>query len=133
MVYLDACLVIYWVEGHSIFAPCIERRALHAAPTPLAISPLVMTEALVMPYRQNHTALIRKYEAFFANSLILPMPEVVFIEAARLRAAHASLKTPDALHLATAQHQGCTKFWTNDDRLQRVVGSYAVNICSRSI
>ncbi len=130
MIYLDACLVIYWVEGHSVFAPRIEQAVLKSSPIPIAISPLVMTEALVMPYRQSHTALIHRYETFFAHSLTLPMPEPVFVHAAKLRAAHPSLKTPDALHLATAQYHGCIQFWTNDDRLQRVTGSYAVNVCA---
>ena len=130
MIYLDTCLVIYWVEEHSVFAPRIEQVVLKSPLIPLAISPLVMTEVLVMPYRQKHTALINRYETFFASGLTLPMPEPVFVHAARLRAAHPALKTPDALHLATAQYHGCTQFWTNDDRLQRVAGSYAVNVCA---
>ena len=36
------------------------------------------------------------------------------------------LKTPDALHLATALHHGCTEFWTNDDRLRAAAGALAV-------
>ena len=129
MIYLDACLVIYWVEEHSIFGPLVEQRVLNVAPTPFAICPLVMTEALVMPYRNNNLSLIHKFEAFFANSLILPLPDTVFLNAARLRAVHPSLKTPDAIHLACAQHHGCQAFWTQDDRLQRIAGNYAVNVC----
>lgn len=129
MIYLDSCLVIYWVENHSVFASRIEQRVLQAAPAEFAISPLVMAEVLVMPFRQNNVALIARYEAFFANSVVLPMPEAIFVQTARLRATYPSLKTPDALHLATAQHHKCEKFWTNDERLQRTVGDYAVNVC----
>jgi len=128
MIYLDACLVIYWVEGHSVYAPRIEQQVAKSVSACFAISPLVMTEALVLPYRQDNVALIRKFEAFFENSLILPLPEAVFIRAAELRAQYLSLKTPDALHLAAAQYHGCKAFWTNDDRLQKVVGPFAVNI-----
>lgn len=133
MIYLDACVVIYWVEEHSVYAPCIEQWVLKAAPAPLAISPLTMTEALVLPYRQNHIALIQKYEAFFANSLILPLTDAVFINAARLRANHSGLKTPDALHLATAQYHGCSSLWTNDNRLERTMQGYTVNVCERKL
>lgn len=42
MVYLDACLVIYWVEDHSLFGPQVRRRVLEAAPAVFAVSPLVM-------------------------------------------------------------------------------------------
>ena len=38
------------------------------------------------------------------------------------------LKTPDALHLATALHHGCRELWTNDDRLHKVASSLAINV-----
>jgi predicted nucleic acid-binding protein len=128
MIYLDACLVIYWVEGHTVFRPKLELCALQVAPAPFAISPLVMAESMVMPYRHNNLPLICKFEAFFANVLMLPMPEAVFLEAARLWADHPGLKTPDALHLAYARLHGCASFWTHDDRLSRMIGSFAVNV-----
>jgi uncharacterized protein len=130
MIYLDSCLVIYWVENHSVFAPRIEQRILQTPTAEFAISPLVMAEVLVMPFRQNNTALIQRFEAFFANSVLLTLPETVFVQTARLRAIYPSLKMPDALHLAIAQQHGCVAFWTNDDRLQRTVGDYAVNVCT---
>jgi predicted nucleic acid-binding protein len=51
---------------------------------------------------------------------MLDLPPAIFDEAARLRAAHKSLKTPDAIHLATVLQHGCTEFWTNDDRLNTI-------------
>ena len=44
------------------------------------------------------------------------LPEAVFLQAARAR-AQFGLKTPDAIHLAAAQHHRCAALWTNDDRL----------------
>jgi len=41
---------------------------------------------------------------------------------------YLGLKTPDASHLLAAQYHGCKAFWTNDDRLQKVVGPFAVKI-----
>jgi len=64
MIYLDACLVIYLVENHSVFAPRIKQHLSQAAPAEFAISPLVKAEVLVMPFRQNNTLLIECYEAF---------------------------------------------------------------------
>ena len=40
--------------------------------------------------------------------------------AAQLRAEHAALRLPDALHLAAALHVGCDYFVTGDRRLARV-------------
>lgn len=41
------------------------------------------------------------------------------------------IRTPDALHLATASHYGCVEFWTNDDRLAKVAPTLAINVCAR--
>jgi predicted nucleic acid-binding protein len=60
------------------------------------------------------------YEAFFKAQTILVMPPIVFDEAARLRADFTGIKTPDALHLATAVYYDCDEFWTNDNRLDKV-------------
>ena len=35
---------------------------------------------------------------------------------------YSSLKTPDALHLATAILAGCSQFWTNDKKLVKAAG-----------
>ena len=43
-------------------------------------------------------------------------------EAARLRGALPSLKTPDAIHAASAQHHGCALFGTNDRGFRAVLG-----------
>ena len=52
-------------------------------------------------------------QTFWSNlsSRILPK------EAARIRAAHISLRTPDAIHLATAITSGARYFLTNDKGL----------------
>jgi uncharacterized protein len=58
-----------------------------------------------------------RFERFFSLVIHLPMDEAIFIAAAAKRASFG-LKTPDALHLAVAEHYGCSQFWTNDDRLK---------------
>ncbi len=90
-----------------------------------------MTEALVMPFRKNNNLLIEKYKDFFNNIEMLPMPEVIFIQTAQLRAAYPNLKTPDALHFSTAQYHKCSAFWTCDSRLQRIAEHYVVDICNQ--
>jgi predicted nucleic acid-binding protein len=78
-----------------------------------------------MPFRTNDTALLKLYEAFLGAQRLLDLPPVVFDEAARLRAMHQSLKTPDAIHLAAARYHGCVELWTNDGRLNAVVPGMA--------
>ena len=57
----------------------------------------------------------------------LALPEAVFLAAAQLR-ARFGLRTPDALHLACAQHHGCDALWTNDDRLASAGHGLARNV-----
>ena len=56
--------------------------------------------------------------SFYRRLQWAAMDRAVFEIATRLRADHG-LKTPDALHLASALHAGCDEFWTHDQRLQR--------------
>ena len=84
-------------------------------------------ECLVVPLRLDRKDLLDKFNRFFSLNVKLDMPDAVYREAARLRAKYG-IKTPDALHLATARHHGCTELWTNDDRLANVSGGMAVNV-----
>ncbi|MDA8414680.1 MAG: PIN domain-containing protein, partial [Desulfobacteraceae bacterium] len=90
-------------------------------------SPLTELECLVLPLRLKRNDLLDKFNRFFSLNLKLDMPDVVYREAARLR-AECGIKTPDALHLATARHHRCTELWTNDDRLASVAGGLVVNV-----
>ena len=128
-VYLDTCLVIYFVENHTRFGPVVTTALQQATGVQFAISPLVELETLVVPLRENNPLLVQHYERFFEQYLRLDIPRSVYRQAAELRARY-NLKTPDALHLAIAQHHSCSALWTNDDRLQRIVSHYAVNVCA---
>ncbi len=130
-VYLDTCIVIYFVEKHPIYASEIEAsiNGLRANDA-LCFSPLVRLECLVMPLRTSDTILQGHFESFFKAQEMLEIREECFDEAARLRADFTSLKTPDALHLATALHHNCDEFWTNDNRLNVIVPSLVKNVLS---
>lgn len=121
MIYLDTCLVVYFVERHPTFY-AHGRAAMKAeAGAPLAISPLVQAECLVSPMRRGDAALERRYSTLFRRMTILGFADSIFLDAARLRARHG-LKLPDALHLACAKHHGCSAFWTNDQRFSAAGG-----------
>jgi uncharacterized protein len=113
MIYLDSCTVIYLVERHPAFHEALDARFRRHAGN-FMISPLVMLECLVKPLKDGDTMLQADFERFFALVRLVSMPNEVYLNAARKRAAHG-VKTPDALHLATAEHHGCVQFWTNDD------------------
>ena len=128
VIYLDSCLLVYAVEDDPVFGPTTKQRLAQAADTEdavLAISPLVRLECLVGPMKSGDRGLRLRYEHALSLLRLLDMPPAVYDGAAELRARYG-LRTPDALHLACAQHHGCRALWTNDDRLARASHGLAV-------
>ena len=126
VIYLDACLLIYFVEERS-------RWGKEAAAAPagtdgrISISPLVKCECLIGPLKRNDFVLESLFQEVFAEFAILEMPEPVYLQAARLRGSFG-VKSLDALHLACAQHHRCQEFWTNDERHARASRGLAKNV-----
>ena len=119
MIYLDSCIVIYLVERHPEYYSYLDRIFRDNAINGFATSSLVALECLVGPLKRGDEALEDRFGKFFAATRHLHLSNDVYLEAARKRAQHG-IKTPDALHLSTAEMNGCTEFWTNDNRLEKV-------------
>jgi uncharacterized protein len=81
----------------------------------------------VGPIKRGDPILEQVYAELFEVFVSLGMPEPVYLQAAQLR-ARFGLRTPDALHLACAQHHRCEGLWTNDDRLAQASHGLARNI-----
>jgi uncharacterized protein len=127
LIYLDSCLMIYLAEGHSRWSEPLFAEMSAVGNRRFAISPLVKCECLVGPIKRADPVLDRAYLALFEWFVSLAMPEPVFLQAAQLR-ARFGIRTPDALHLACAQHHGCAALWTNDERLIQPSHGLALNI-----
>ena len=127
MIYVDTCLVIYVFESHPRYAARVLAAMATVPAGALAISPLVKLECLVGPMRTGNLVLQDHYEQGLQRFTVLPLPDAVFVQAAVLR-ARFGLKTPDALHLAAAQHHRCEAVWTNDDRLADAGHGLALNV-----
>jgi predicted nucleic acid-binding protein len=127
LIYVDACLVIYLAERHPRWGEPVARAMADASEARFGISPLVKCECLVGALRRGDPVLEHAYLELFDRFAQLAMPEPVYLQAARLR-AHFGLRTPDALHLACAQHHRCDALWTNDGRLAHPSHGLAVNI-----
>ena len=126
LIYLDTNILIYVCEDESEYGESLRIKMADES-LRMAISPLTMMECLVKPIKSGNAVLQRRYEEWFDRWTQLSMPASVYVDAAVLR-AHFGLKTPDALHLACAQHHGCEALWTNDDRLSKAAHGLAVNI-----
>jgi predicted nucleic acid-binding protein len=80
-----------------------------------------LLETLVQPIRQNNQILISAYETLLTKTEIelYPITLDILRESANLRAAE-NLKTPDAIHAATARAANCQYLLTNDPAFKRV-------------
>ncbi len=85
-------------------------------------SDLVLLETRVRPLREKDDLLDRLYSELLLEShevQLLPIERRIIERATRIR-AESRVRTPDAIHAATAQEFGCVLFLTNDARLGRV-------------
>lgn len=123
LVYLDANPVIYSMETHPIYAPLLTPVWQAAAATTIEIisSELVILEVLVAPLKAGDTPLANAYEQLFQQpqTRLIAITLPVLREAARLRAT-TKLRTPDAVHAATARLHRCALFITNDPDFRTV-------------
>jgi len=126
LVYVDTQILIYSVEQHPRYAPmlipfwsAVEDQRIEAHS-----SELVLLETLVLPIRNHDARLCADYEAFLDQSAIQlhPVSRETLLKAARLRAEARNIRTPDAIHAATAQLSNCEVFLTNDAALRRLSG-----------
>ena len=124
-IYLDASAVIYSVERNepylTLLAPAW--RQAEAGQFIVVCSELVIAETLVRPIREGNAVLATAFRSVFAAPEvdIVPVTRQLWEDTARLR-AETGLKTPDALHAATALSAGCAIFITNDTDFRRVEG-----------
>jgi predicted nucleic acid-binding protein len=125
-VYVDAQIAIYTVDKHPVYASVCRPvwEAVRRGQVTVVSSDLILLETLVEPIRIGDTLLAADREALWTQpySLLLPITHNMLREAARLRAAIPGLKTPDAIHAATALLHGCVLFVSNDTGFKRVPG-----------
>jgi predicted nucleic acid-binding protein len=85
-------------------------------------SPVTLPETLMKPLQAEDEPLIVQYRTMFFHTKGIAIAAITAQTgsvAADLRARY-NLRTPDALHLATALDAGCDAFLTNDLGLKRV-------------
>lgn len=123
-VYMDTNALIYAVER---IEPHVTRltplwQALADGRQQVVTSELTLLEVLVRPLRLGEEALAALYrEVLFGTAGLtsLPITRSCLERAATLRAAYG-LRTPDAIHAATALEMGALLFVTNDRGFRRV-------------
>lgn len=131
-VYVDANILIYSIEAHPLYAPVIAPLWLASNSGAIEVvgSELLLLETLIGPMRTGDTLLQASYEQAMTGSdrRLLPITSNILREAARLRAAIPALRTPDAIHAATALLFGCVLFLTNDSRFKSIAALPVVTL-----
>lgn len=125
-LYVDTNAVIYRVEQIEPYltasAPLWD--ALDAGTVSVVTSELTLLEVLVKPLRDGNSALASLFRTVLlgtAGFTCLPITRSILESAAQLRAS-CQLKTPDAIHAATALAHGSSLFVSNDIAFRRVTG-----------
>ncbi len=123
-VYVDANTVIYSVDGNPIYRPlCIPIwQGAQMGVFTVVSSELILVETLVSPLRSGDAIQFERRKSLWdrENVSLLPITRDILLEAARLRAAIPGLKTPDAIHAATAISHNCALFVSNDAGFRRI-------------
>lgn len=122
-IYLDSCVVIYLVEQPPAFFPVVVNW-LTANPGDLLSSELARLESLVIPVRTGNGALVADFEDFFQSGVVQVgrLDRPVLDRTIQIRANFPKIKTPDAIHLASAVELGCDVILTNDPDMRLFTG-----------
>ena len=125
IVYADTQVIIYSVQRYPDYSAILEPlwQTLRTGRLKLVTSQLTVMEALVGPIKHNDEELLAIYDELLSGTEIrlirISLP--ILRLAAKLR-AETSLRTPDAIHAASALSEHCDTFITNDAAFRRVEG-----------
>ncbi|HEX9035362.1 MAG TPA: PIN domain-containing protein [Ktedonobacterales bacterium] len=126
-IYIDANILIYSIELVPPHAARLDAFWQHTSSQRAIVltSELTALESLVGPLKSGNQSIETLYRQLLfssANLTLLPITRAVLERAARLRAQLPALKTPDAIHAATALEESVATFLTNDSVFRQVPG-----------
>ena len=123
VVCFDTAPLIYFIEEHSVYLPILKnifgevsKNEIHGIASHLAL-----IEVLVKPLQAGAYDIAARYrDILLCGALkMCPLEEKIAEKAARIKAVYG-IKTPDAIHVATAICGNADIFITNDKRLRAV-------------
>lgn len=125
LVYIDTPVAIYSVEWNPNYFSLLQPLwlKLQAGEIEVVSSELILMETLVLPLRNADQFLLDAYEQLllYGGIQLIPITQSILRQAANLRAT-SNLKTPDAIHAATALSVSCNQFISNDKGFRNIPG-----------
>lgn len=123
-VYLDANGFIYSIERIDPYRAMLDTlwQTVSTGQITVVTSELTLLEVLVKPLKVGDATTATLFRTVLRHTpdvQMLPITQSVLEAAANLRAT-LGLRTPDAIHIATASLNGCLLFVTNDSAFRRV-------------
>lgn len=117
MTALDTNVYIYFLEKNPHYFQAAEKAIIHGLKDghQIFVPSLTLTE--ILSGTDNRSII-----DFFSNPqfIVHDLTGEIAILAGDLRYKNKALKTPDAIHIATALHTGSKEFITNDEYLLRL-------------
>ena len=126
VIAFDSNVFIYVLDEHPEFFASSRDALNKAATEPTVISALVYTETLSKLSGQTFKESLQWLNLICQRGQITVMPIDINLAtlAAQLRSSHKQLKTPDAIHLATAIAKNAGTLFTNDRKLANIAKGY---------
>ena len=123
-VYLDANGFIYSIERIDPYRSVLDTlwQTVSTRQITVVTSELTLLEVLVKPLKVGDAptaTLFRTVLQHLPEVRMLPITQPILEEAAQLRAT-LGLRTPDAIHVATALVHSCALMVTNDSAFRRI-------------
>ena len=123
---MDTTPLIYFFDENPRYIDLVRPffEALDRGELTVVTSVVTLLEVLVHPLRHGDEKLAEQYRGILlgaAGLRTVTLSTELAEEASRMSADHG-LRTPDAIQLATASHEGAAFFLTNDIRLPSVPG-----------
>lgn len=125
LILLDSSCFIYHIEENPVYIALTEvifEQMLPENRFKAICSTLLLTEILTRPMAEKRQDLVLTYKSIivsFPNLMLKPFDETVAQTAAYFRAEY-NLKTPDAIHIATAHQTGAEAIICNDTAWKKV-------------
>jgi len=122
---IDTAPFIYFIEKHPTYIDrmrLVMQHIVTPSQTTAYASVMTLAEVLVQPLKTGNIVLAQHYERILVQTKRLNLINItpaIARQTAKLRSDYG-IKTPDALHIATAIVSGCDGFLTNDRTLKRI-------------